>query len=429
MLTLVAAVLLGPAACGPSTPTASAPPGATPATPGPSASGLASPTAAASPSRTAVPSPAPSGPGTAGLDLGVVRVSPTVVVTGFENPLFVTTAGDDSGRLFVVEQGGRIRIVRGSSIEATPFLDLSARISAGSERGLLGLAFQPKYAASSNPLFFVDYTKPSGDTVVSSFGRSSGNPDVAAAGSERIRLTVAQPYANHNGGWIGFDPGGMLIVALGDGGSAGDPENRASRLDTLLGKLLRIDVLGAATGTPYKVPGSNPFVGQAGALPEILDYGLRNPFRDSFDPATGDLWIGDVGQDRWEEVDVARAGQAGLDFGWNRWEGRHCYSPPSGCNTAGVTAPAAEYSHADGCAVIGGVVYHGSAVPAMRGAYLFSDNCSGSLWAIDAARNGVQTPVLIASTGRAISSFGTDAHGEILLTDLGGTLLRLDPAS
>ena len=317
---LALAVLLGPVACAPSTPTASPQPSGAPGSPGASVSVEPSPTATGSPGLGPVPSPGATSPGTPGLDLAAIHVGVTVVTTGFDRPLFVTPMGDGSGRLFVVEQGGAIRIVHGSSIAGTPFLDLSARVSSGNERGLLGFTFQPKAGASSNPLFFVDYTNVQGDTVVSSFGPASGKPDLAAPGSEQVRLTVTQPYPNHNGGWIGFDPSGMLIVALGDGGSAGDPENRASRLDTLLGKLLRIDVLGVGAGQPYRIPADNPFAGKPGALPEILDYGLRNPFRDSFDPATGDLWTGDVGQDRWEEVDVARAGQSGLDFGWNRWE-------------------------------------------------------------------------------------------------------------
>ena len=242
-------------------------------------------------------------------------------------------------------------------------------------------------------------------------------------------LTEPQPYPNHNGGWIGFDPSGMLLLALGDGGSGGDPENRASDLGSPLGKILRIDVTATSDGRQYGIPADNPFVGRAGARPEILHYGLRNPFRDAFDPATGDLWIGDVGQNAWEEVDVARAGAKGLDFGWRRWEGRHCYSPPTGCDPAGVTPPVAEYGHDAGCSVIGGVVYRGDAIPSLRSDYLFSDYCSGTLWAIDAGSDGGQQPVVLLETGASVSSVSTGDDGEVYLTDLRGQVLRLVPGA
>jgi glucose/arabinose dehydrogenase len=220
----------------------------------------------------------------------------------------------------------------------------------------------------------------------------------------------------------------MLLLALGDGGSGGDPENRASDLSSPLGKMLRIDVTKAADGRQYAIPPDNPFIAREGARPEILHYGLRNPFRDSFDPKTGDLWIGDVGQGAWEELDVARAGAKGLDFGWRRWEGRHCYNPSSGCDPTGVTQPVAEYSHDHGCAVIGGVVYHGTALPGLQGRYLFSDNCSGTLWSIDAADDDQQEPVMLLETGASISSVSTGDDGEVYLTDLGGKLVELVPA-
>ena len=193
--------------------------------------------------------------------------------------------------------------------------------------------------------------------------------------------------------------------------------------------MLRVDVLGAGAGQPYAIPADNPYAGRTDALPEILHSGLRNPFRDSIDPLTGDLWIGDVGQGDWEEVDVARAGARGLDFGWRRWEGRHCFEPATGCDPAGVTLPVAEYGHGAGCSVIGGVVYRGAAIPALRGAYLFSDFCSGTLWAIDSTDDGAQQPAVLLETGASVSSIGTDEAGEVVLTDLGsGELLRLVPA-
>ncbi len=358
-------------------------------------------------------------------DLAAANVTVEPVASGFRQPLFVTTAGDGSGRLFVVEQGGRIRIVRDGQVLPTPFLDISGRVTAGGERGLLGLAFPPGFGAGRTT-FYVHYSDSDGNTTISEFRVILDTPDVADPASERILLTVRQPYANHNGGWIGFDADGMLLIGLGDGGSGGDPQNRASNLGSLLGKMLRIDVLGAAAGQAYRVPADNPLVGRSGALPEILHFGLRNPFRDSIDPATGDLWIGDVGQNKWEEVDVAPAGSRGLDFGWRRWEGRHCYNPSSGCDPEGVTLPVSEYSHPTGCSIIGGVVYHGAAIPALRGAYLFSDYCAGTVWAIDAGLYARQPPITLFETGRAISSLGTGEDGEIYLTDIaGGALLRL----
>ncbi|HEX5826408.1 MAG TPA: PQQ-dependent sugar dehydrogenase, partial [Candidatus Limnocylindrales bacterium] len=276
------------------------------------------------------------------------------------------------------------------------------------------------------PRLYVHYSDRNGDTVIAELRASEDDPNRAEPDSERIILTEPQPYPNHNGGWIGFDGDGMLLIALGDGGSGGDPENRASNPGELLGQMLRIDVLGATGDAPYLIPADNPFVGQSGAREEILHYGLRNPFRASVDLETGDLWIGDVGQNAWEEVSVARAGAAGLDFGWRRWEASHCYDERAGCAGDGVTMPVAEYPHADGCSVIGGVVYRGDTIPALRGAYLFGDFCSGKLWALDAGFDGTQAPILLLETGLAISSINTDETGEVLLTDLaGGAVLRL----
>ena len=385
----------------------------------------ASPTPAGSPD---LPTAAPSVPAIVGgerPDLAAVRVAVVPVVDGLDGAIFVTTPNDGTGRLFVAEQGGVIRIVENGTILPAPFLDISDLVSAGGERGLLGLAFPPGYGPVRGT-FYVHYSDHDGNTTISAFDARADDPDVADRGSERIILTQQQPYANHNGGWIGFDPDGMLLIGLGDGGAGGDPENRASDLGTILGKLLRIDVLGATAGVAYSIPSDNPFVGRTGARGEILHYGLRNPFRDSVDLETGDLWIGDVGQDQWEEVDVARAGASGLDFGWQRWEGRHCYDRGAGCVEDGVTMPVTEYPHADGCSVIGGVVYRGDAIPALRGAYLFADYCSGTLWALDAGLDGAQAPIVLAETGRNISSIGMDEDGEVWLTDIdGGALLRL----
>jgi glucose/arabinose dehydrogenase len=382
------------------------------------------------PVATATRGPAGS-PGTGGggahPDLGGVRVALATVATGLDSPLWVI--GDGSGRLFVVEQPGRIRIIANGAVQNPPFLDITDRIMAGGERGLLGLAF-PKGFPASNRTFYVYYSAAgNGDQTLSEFSLASGDPDHGDPASERVLLREPDPYPNHNGGWIGFDPSGMLLLALGDGGSGGDPENRASDLTSVQGKILRIDPTKPSDGRQYGIPADNPFVGRAGARPEILYYGLRNPFRDAFDPATGDLWIGDVGQNAWEEIDVARAGAKGLDFGWRRWEGLHCYNPPTGCDPAGVTMPVAEYDHSQGCAVIGGVVYHETAIPALQGAYLFSDNCSGTLWAIDASLNSEQVPYAILDTQASVSSVSNGDDGEVYLTDLQGRLLRLVPGA
>ena len=389
----------------------------------------ASPTPASPGGSTTPPASAPASAAAADrLDLAGVRVALETVASGLSAPLWATAAGDDSGRLFVAEQGGRIRVVLDGSLLATPFVDLSGQITAEGERGLLGVAFAPGFGTSETR-FYVHYSGPSGDTTIAELQATPG-ADTADTATERILLVEPQPYANHNGGWIGFDPGGMLLIGLGDGGGGGDSENRASRLDTILGKILRLDVLGEAAGDlEYGIPADNPFLGRSDARPEILHYGLRNPFRASVDPATGTLWIGDVGQNTWEEVDAAAADARGLDFGWHRWEGRHCYEPAEGCDPAGVTQPVTEYGHGAGCSITGGVVYRGSAIPALRGAYLFSDYCSGTLWAIDAGLDAQQAPVTLLETGRSISSIGVDEAGEVVLTDLGGgEVLRLVPA-
>ncbi len=398
------------------------------ATPGPPSPAGATPSAATPSATTPTGSPGDSPVAVDHPDLEAAKVGLSTVLSGLDSPVWVT--GDGAGRLFVVEQPGRIRIVDHGVAQDPPFLDITSRVMAGGERGLLGLAFPAGFPASTAK-FYVYYSGAgTGDQVLSEFAIAGGDPEHGDPASERVLLDEPDPYPNHNGGWIGFDPSGMLLLALGDGGSGGDPENRASDLTSVQGKILRIDPTKPADGRQYGIPPDNPFVGVDGnPRTEILHYGLRNPFRDAFDPATGDLWIGDVGQNAWEEIDVARAGSTGLDFGWRRWEGSHCYNPPTGCDPAGVTMPVAEYSHGEGCAVIGGVVYHGSAIPALRGAYLFSDNCSGTLWAIDAADNGVQVPHVLLQTGASVSSVSTGDDGEVVITDLGGRLLQVVPAS
>jgi glucose/arabinose dehydrogenase len=401
-------------------PTASGRPSPSAATP--TASAAASPGApSASASVAEVPA---SGAASSPFDPTGLTVTLKPVADGFRSPLAAVSAKDDSGRLFVVEQGGLIRIVRDGAILPGPFLDLSGQISSGGEQGLLGLAFHPDFPA--DPRFFVDYTDPNGDTRVSSFTVDPSNPDRANAASEKRLLFVDQPYANHNGGALAFGPDGDLYIALGDGGSGGDPHENGQKLSTMLGKILRIGVDGTTGELPYAIPDDNPYVNKAGSEPTIFLYGLRNPWRLSFDRATGDLWVGDVGQNAWEEIDVARAGTSGENFGWNRMEATHCFRPASGCDQTGLTPPVAEYSHDAGCTVIGGYVYRGSAQPALAGGYLFGDYCSGTIWAIDPAGDQLREPTVVAQTDASISSFGEDEAGELYVTDIsGGRLLRV----
>jgi glucose/arabinose dehydrogenase len=367
------------------------------------------------------PSEQPSSPEQA-LDLDRVELRLRPVAEGFARPLLVTSAGDGSGRLFVVEQEGRIRVIEDGEIAT--FLDISDRVVAeANEQGFLGLAFHPGF--EENGRFFVDYTDLRGDTVVSEFvvsGDGAADPT-----SERVLLLVDQPFGNHNGGHLAFGPDGYLYVALGDGGSAGDPMGNGQALGALLGKLLRIDVDDEGNGTPYEIPPDNPFVDRAGARPEIWAYGLRNPWRFSFDRETGELWIGDVGQQGLEEVDRAPAGEGGLNFGWNVMEGTACFQPTAGCEEDGLVAPVAEYRHDQGCSITGGYVYRGDRWAALRGAYVFADYCSGLVWGIDADAGDGAEPTLLLDSGLAISSFGEDEAGELYVTDhAGGVVLQVE---
>ena len=357
------------------------------------------------------------------IHLGLSRVA-----TGLSKPLLVTNAGDGSGRLFVVEQTGAIRIIKGGTLLAAPFLDLSASVSGGTEQGLLGLAFHPSYKA--NGRLYVSYTDRSGTSIIREYRVSATNPDRVNGTSGRTLIRLRQPYANHNGGNIVFGPDGDLYVGFGDGGGAGDPGNRAQNLGTMLGKLLRIDV-NRRTGTlPYGIPATNPFVGRAG-LDQIWAVGLRNPWRWSFDRATGDLWIGDVGQDTWEEVDRAVASRGrnagrGLNFGWRVMEASHCYAPSSGCSRTGKTLPLTEYRHTNGrCSVTGGFVYRGTRFPDLVGAYLFADYCSGEVWYVDRGAARGTAPRLALDTNALITSFGQDQAGELYLTDGNGSVYRV----
>lgn len=355
---------------------------------------------------------------------GPSALAARLVASGLRNPLDLQAAPGDRERLYVVEQGGRIRIIRNGQLQPTPFLDISGRISGGGERGLLGLAFHPRFG--ENRRFFVNYTNPRGDTHVAELRASS--PDAADPGSERLLLTEMQPFANHNGGGLAFDASGRLLIALGDGGSGGDPLGNGQRLDTFLGKVLRIDV---DAGAPYAVPPDNPFLATAGAAPEIWAYGLRNPFRIAVDRATGDLYIGDVGQSRIEEIDVGLATRGGGEnYGWNVMEGSECYRPASGCARSGLVAPVYEYSHAEGCSVTGGVVYRGCRMPDLAGTYFFGDFCSGLVRSFRLV-NGQATSVRdwrgLGGIGSP-TAFGLDADGELYVVDYDGEVYRLEPA-
>ncbi|HEY6948654.1 MAG TPA: PQQ-dependent sugar dehydrogenase, partial [Gemmatimonadales bacterium] len=326
---------------------------------------------------------------------GNLPLTLATVATGLDFPLDLTAPPNDP-RLFVVEKTGRIRVIKDGVVLATPFLDLHDRVSGGPEQGLLGLAFDPAFA--SNGRFVVNYTDPNGDTRISAF-HVSADPDVADGSTETVLLAVPQPFPNHNGGGLAFGSDGYLYAGLGDGGSGGDPNGNGQSLATLLGKLLRIDLNG---GTPYAVPPDNPFAAAAGPATrgEIWSYGLRNPWRFSFDRLTHDLYIGDVGQDAHEEIDVAPApgggGGGGLNFGWNRMEGSHCYNAVF-CSSGGLTLPVADYGRNIGSTVIGGYVYRGPAVPAAEGFYVFADYGSGRFFAIGAGTTKLVAPTTIGS--------------------------------
>jgi glucose/arabinose dehydrogenase len=357
---------------------------------------------------------------------GPVSVGLAEVASGLNFPLYLTSPPGDTERLFIVEKGGTIRIVKAGSLLPTAFLDISNLVSTGGEQGLLGLAFDPEYAA--NGRFVVHYTDTAGNTRVSTFVRSADDADRADPTTEQLVLTAEQPFPNHNGGQILFGPDGNLYLGLGDGGSGGDPGGRGQAVTDLLGSILRIDVRAAS---PYTIPGDNPFVGRPDARPEIWSYGLRNPWRFSFDRATGDLYIGDVGENAWEEVDVSPAADSagkGLNFGWNVTEGNHCYSSGN-CNQAGLTSPAVEYDHDQGCSVTGGYVYRGAAIPALQGAYFYADYCGGWVrsFRYQGGRAVDQLQWSTLAPGSSVPSFGEDAAGELYVLGSDGRVFRIVP--
>ncbi len=344
------------------------------------------------------------------------------LVSGLNKPTDLAEIPDGSGLLVVLEQVGTIRAMKKSGdLLAAPFLDLTDRVgSQNTEQGLLGLAFHPKYA--DNGYFYVNYIDLSGNTVIARF---SGKPGSAQADpkSEKILLQVKQPYPNHNGGGVVFGPDGYLYLSLGDGGSGGDPQNHGQSLTTLLGKIMRIDV---NQGDPYAIPADNPFA-KGGGLPEIWAYGLRNPWRFSFDRATGDLYIADVGQNLYEEINFVAAGSpGGLNFGWNYREGLHLYkgSPPAGSK---FVDPVWEYGHDQGCSISGGFVYRGQAVPQLQGTYIYADYCSGRIWGLTRGADVNWTNRVLTETSTSISGFGLDLAGDLyVLEHAEGRVLRLE---
>ncbi|MDA2930534.1 PQQ-dependent sugar dehydrogenase [Acidobacteria bacterium AH-259-O06] len=343
------------------------------------------------------------------------------VVSGLDRPVYVTHSGDGSGRLFIVEQAGLIFVYQAGRLFPDPFLDIRAKVNWGGEKGLLGLAFHPNF--ESNHRFFINYTRLDGQqlkTVVAEYRASASDPNLADP-TERVLLELDQPFANHNGGHLDFGPDGYLYISTGDGGSAADPFDNAQNRASLLGKILRIDI---DSESPYAIPADNPFVGQPDVREEIWAYGLRNPWRFSFDPPTGRIFAGDVGQNSWEEVDIVLRGG---NYGWNIQEGAHCF-PPSvrSCSTAGLIQPIAEYSRAEGISVIAGYVYRGSQPTDFRAAYIFGDFGSGRMWALQETASGGWIRTELLETGFPISSFGVDDRDEIYVVDYGGAVFQIE---
>ncbi len=344
--------------------------------------------------------------------------------SGFKSPVGLYPAGDGSGRVFIVEQRGTIQVRTPGQNGSKTFLDITDRVYSGGELGLLGLAFHPNFAESGR--FFVNYTARAGGlhTVISEF-RVNDDPDKADARIERILLTIPQPYANHNGGEIAFGPEGYLYLALGDGGSGNDPHGNGQSLSTLLGKILRIDIDRGNGNVPYAVPPDNPFVKKKGAAPEIWAYGLRNPWRFTFDPVTGWLFAGDVGQRAREEIDVIKKGG---NYGWNVMEGTICtpgVNPK--CKPKGFEPPIIDYPRSDGTTVIGGRVYRGRTIPFLCGVYVYGDFGNGRIWGLRYDGSAVLEQQKLLESGRRISAFGQDEQRELYVVDYSGEILKVVP--
>ncbi|MGE3072996.1 MAG: sorbosone dehydrogenase family protein [Dehalococcoidia bacterium] len=367
----------------------------------------------------------PGTPGASPSSSGTGGFTTKKVASGYQRPTFVTNAGDGSGRLFVLEKRGVISVIdKDGNKETKPFLDITSLVlSSGNEQGLLGLAFHPDFA--QNGRFFVDYTAKNADNTVAEFHvPTAGGP--ADSTPVKTLFAIKDIYPNHNGGMLAFGPDGYLYVSTGDGGSGGDPNGNGQNLKAYLGKILRVDV---DSGDPYGIPPTNPYAKIAGARAEIWAYGLRNPWRFSFDSQTGDLWIGDVGQNKYEEIDFQLAAdKGGANYGWNIMEGLHCYKPATGCDQTGLVKPVFEYDHGSGCSVTGGYVYRGKAVSAFSGKYLFTDYCDSTLWATTRSPSGEVTTQELGKLPGGVSSFGLDEVGELyFVTDSEGGVYRFVP--
>lgn len=370
----------------------------------------------------------------------------SVVSNGLAQPIYLThSPNDPAGRLFVVEREGTVRLVKAGSVVSKPFLDIKSKVVAGTangdERGFLGMAFHPSYA--TNGLFYVHYSDKAdanntGDTVIEEYKVSAASADEADPASGRVVLKVEQPtnggslFRNHKGGAINFGSDGFLYIGLGDGGGSGDAAGNGQSLTSLLGKILRINPV-ASGGAQYSSPAGNLKDKMAAASPEIWDYGLRNPFRSTFDGCTGDFYIGEVGQDKWEEVDIERAGEGQKNYGWNKTEGNHCYQPMSGCDEAGITKPVIEYDHNAGKSLTGGAVYRGRSIPGLRGAYIYADYQSNAVWSLvyDREKGTASTPVSLKqdlNNVTSIVSITNGADGEIYIVSLMGGVYKLEAA-
>jgi glucose/arabinose dehydrogenase len=402
MFVVLAAVLVG---CG--TPTAQGnqnnPPAAN--APAPAANAPAPAANAPAPAANAPADPTAESSDASNASRATIRLEQ--VASDLQRPVYLTHAADGSGRIFIVEKAGTIAILRDGQIVEQRFLDITDRVgSAGNEQGLLSVAFHPSFR--ENGFLYVNYTNRNGDTVVARF---TARDDLAAADSEQILLTIEQPYANHNGGLNKFGPDGYLYIGMGDGGSAGDPQNYGQDTGSLLGKMLRIDV---DNGEPYAIPATNPLID--GERNEIWATGLRNPWRFSFDRVNGDMFIADVGQNRWEEINRQPASSTGGEnYGWRVLEGNECFR--GNCDPADFTAPIHTYTRDGGCSVTGGYVYRGASVKALQGSYIYGDYCTGQVWRLT-ERNGQWQNVSLLASNLALSSFGEDEAGELYMLDL-----------
>jgi glucose/arabinose dehydrogenase len=347
------------------------------------------------------------------------------VASGLTSPVYLTHAGDGSGRIFIVGQNGQIWVMQDGVVLDQLFMDVRSLISRdASERGLLGLAFHPDY--ETNGQFFIYYTDTAGDIQIARYHVSADDPNAADLNSAELIININKPYSNHNGGQLAFGPDGYLYIGTGDGGSGGDPQGNGQNGQSLLGKILRLDIDGADGDKPYAIPADNPYINNPALAPEVWAWGLRNPWRFSFDRETNDLYIADVGQNNWEEINFQPAGSAGGEnYGWNTMEGTHVFSGAPVPD--GAILPFAEYSHSQGCSVTGGYVYRGEVMPDLQGVYLFSDYCFGTVWASYQDAEGRWQTNVFMDTSHTVSSFGEDEAGEVYLLDHSGSVYQVAP--